>query len=66
MTDAIGARAEPVPIPWDCADGLFEAYWRRPETYRTPPGGHLLGAGAGDRRGRKRGAAPALGSSVIG
>jgi hypothetical protein len=22
---------EPVPIPWDCADGFFEAYWRRPE-----------------------------------
>jgi len=30
---AIGARTEPVPIPWDCADGLFEAYWRRPEAY---------------------------------
>ncbi|MFC5666540.1 methyltransferase domain-containing protein [Kitasatospora misakiensis] len=33
MTDAIGARAEPVPVPWDCADGLFEAYWRRPGAY---------------------------------
>ncbi|MDH6141534.1 DNA-binding transcriptional MerR regulator [Kitasatospora sp. GP30] len=33
MADAIGARAEPVPIPWDCADGFFEAYWRRPEAY---------------------------------
>ena len=33
LTGAIGARAEPVPIPWDCADGLFEAYWRRPEAY---------------------------------
>ena len=30
---AIGARVEPVPIPWDCADGFFEAYWRRPEAY---------------------------------
>jgi hypothetical protein len=30
---AIGARMEPVLIPWDCADGLFEAYWRRPEAY---------------------------------
>ncbi|MER6582443.1 hypothetical protein [Nonomuraea sp. NPDC001023] len=29
----IGARLEPVPIPWDCADGLFEAFWRRPEAY---------------------------------
>ncbi|MFD7909384.1 MerR family DNA-binding transcriptional regulator [Streptomyces sp. NPDC059752] len=33
MAEAIGARAEPVPVPWDCADGLFEAYWRRPEAY---------------------------------
>ena len=30
---AIGARVEPVLIPWDCADGFFEAYWRRPEAY---------------------------------
>jgi SAM-dependent methyltransferase len=30
---AIGARIEPVMIPWDCADGFFEAYWRRPEAY---------------------------------
>ncbi len=30
---AIGARMAPVLIPWDCADGFFEAYWRRPEAY---------------------------------
>ncbi len=30
---SIGARVEPVPIPWDCADGFFEAYWRRPGAY---------------------------------
>ncbi|HEY6493594.1 MAG TPA: SAM-dependent methyltransferase, partial [Trebonia sp.] len=24
---------EPVPIPWDCADGFYEAYWRRPGAY---------------------------------
>lgn len=30
---AIGARIEPVLIPWDCADGFFEAYWRRPDAY---------------------------------
>jgi ubiquinone/menaquinone biosynthesis C-methylase UbiE len=30
---AIAARVEPVLIPWDCADGFFEAYWRRPEAY---------------------------------
>jgi DNA-binding transcriptional MerR regulator len=33
LAGAIGARAQPVPIPWDCADGLFEAYWHRPEAY---------------------------------
>lgn len=33
LARAIGARSEPVPIPWDCADGFFEAYWRRPEAY---------------------------------
>jgi len=33
LADAIGARIEPVFIPWDCADGFFEAYWRRPEAY---------------------------------
>jgi SAM-dependent methyltransferase len=33
LAGAIGARAEPVPVPWDCADGLFEAYWRRPGAY---------------------------------
>jgi SAM-dependent methyltransferase len=33
LAQAIGARIEPVLIPWDCADGFFEAYWRRPEAY---------------------------------
>jgi len=33
LSGAIGARTEPVPIPWDCADGFFEAYWRRPAAY---------------------------------
>lgn len=33
LAAAIGARVEPVLIPWDCADGFFEAYWRRPEAY---------------------------------
>ena len=33
LAGAVGARAEPVPIPWDCADGFYEAYWRRPEAY---------------------------------
>jgi SAM-dependent methyltransferase len=33
LARVIGARIEPVLIPWDCADGFFEAYWRRPEAY---------------------------------
>jgi len=33
LAGAISGRAEPVLIPWDCADGFFEAYWRRPEAY---------------------------------
>jgi DNA-binding transcriptional MerR regulator len=33
LAGSIGGRAEPVPIPWDCTDGFFEAYWRRPEAY---------------------------------
>ncbi len=30
---AIGASMQPVLIPWDCVDGFFHAYWRRPEAY---------------------------------
>lgn len=33
LARAMGARMEPVPVPWDCVDGFFEAYWRRPEAY---------------------------------
>ena len=33
LAGAIGARTEPVLIPWDCADGFLEAYWRRPGAY---------------------------------
>jgi SAM-dependent methyltransferase len=33
LARAIGARTEPVLIPWDCVDGFFEAHWRRPEAY---------------------------------
>jgi SAM-dependent methyltransferase len=33
LAGAIAARIEPVPIPWDCADGFYEAYWRRPGAY---------------------------------
>ncbi|MFF0851058.1 MerR family DNA-binding transcriptional regulator [Streptomyces sp. NPDC003280] len=42
MADAIGARTEPVPVPWDCADGLFEAYWRRPTAYLHPHKRHAM------------------------
>jgi SAM-dependent methyltransferase len=33
LAGAIGARTEPVLIPWDCADGFYDAYWRRPGAY---------------------------------
>ena len=33
QAEALGARIEPVPIPWDCVDGFPEAYWRRPEAF---------------------------------
>jgi len=36
----IGAAVEPVPIPWDCVDGFFAAYWRRPEAYLEEPVRH--------------------------
>jgi hypothetical protein len=35
LATATGARLEPVLIPWDCADGFYEAYWRRPKAYWT-------------------------------
>jgi SAM-dependent methyltransferase len=34
---AIDATTEPVAIPWDCRDGFFHAYWRRPEAYLQKP-----------------------------
>jgi SAM-dependent methyltransferase len=30
---AIDAEMMPVPIPWDCHDGFFHCYWRRPHAY---------------------------------
>jgi SAM-dependent methyltransferase len=33
LADAISASVEPVPVPWDCADGFYTAYWRRPAAY---------------------------------
>jgi SAM-dependent methyltransferase len=31
-----GGAIEAVPIPHDCTDGFFAAYWRRPEAYLDP------------------------------
>jgi SAM-dependent methyltransferase len=33
LAGAIGAQAEPVLVPLDCADGFYHAFWRRPEAY---------------------------------
>jgi SAM-dependent methyltransferase len=30
------ATVEPIPVPHDCRDGFFAAYWRRPEAYLDP------------------------------
>ena len=30
------ADVEIVPVPWDCRDGFFGAFWRRPEAYLDP------------------------------
>jgi hypothetical protein len=52
---AIGARLEPVPIRWDCCDGNFPSYWRRPEAYldeqvrRAVSVWHLVGPAAEGR-----------------
>jgi len=37
IADALGgAHVESVPIPADCADGFFAAFWARPEAYLDP------------------------------
>jgi SAM-dependent methyltransferase len=37
ITAVLGACAvQAVPIPHDCTDGFFGAYWRRPEAYLDP------------------------------
>jgi SAM-dependent methyltransferase len=33
---ALQATVEVVPVPWDCRDGFFSAFWRRPEAYLDP------------------------------
>ncbi len=30
------AESRPVPVPHDCTDGFYGAYWRRPEAYLDP------------------------------
>lgn len=34
--DFLGASVSVVPVPWDCRDGFFHAYWRRPHAYLDP------------------------------
>jgi SAM-dependent methyltransferase len=33
---ALDAEVEVVPVPWDCSDGFFSSFWRRPEAYLDP------------------------------
>jgi hypothetical protein len=32
----LGAEIHPLPIPHDCRDGFFHAFWRRPQAYLDP------------------------------
>jgi SAM-dependent methyltransferase len=36
LTEIEPARVEVVPVPFDCRDGFFCAYWRRPHAYLDP------------------------------
>jgi SAM-dependent methyltransferase len=38
IASALGGRTrvERIPTPWDCTDGFFEAFWRRPEQLLDP------------------------------
>ncbi|MFB9682830.1 class I SAM-dependent methyltransferase [Amycolatopsis plumensis] len=37
IADFLGASSvRPLPVPWDFTDGVFPAYWRRPEAYLDP------------------------------
>jgi SAM-dependent methyltransferase len=38
LAEAFGAPIEvrPLPIPHDCSDGFYRAYWRRPHAYLDP------------------------------
>jgi hypothetical protein len=42
-------RVEVVPVPADCRDGFFAAYWRRPHAYLDPGAPVDLGAGPARR-----------------
>jgi SAM-dependent methyltransferase len=37
LVAALGnTRVETIPVPHDCVDGFFAAYWRRPDAYLDP------------------------------
>lgn len=37
IADELGADGvTPLPLPWDFTDGVFPAYWRRPDAYLDP------------------------------
>jgi SAM-dependent methyltransferase len=37
IAEFLGAvSVRPLPVPWDFTDGVFPAYWRRPEAYLDP------------------------------
>ena len=68
QASAIGARMEPVLIPWDCADGFFEAYWRRPRRTWTimSVAAYRCGPESGRTPSRGRCAASVMTSHLVG
>lgn len=45
IAEELGASTViPMPVPWDFTDGVFPAYWRRPEAYLSPSVRHTCSA----------------------
>ena len=59
-----GAIVEPVPVPNNCFDGFYAAYWARPERYLDPDVRKGISAFTLDDKGRVRDAIHRLGQDL--